>query len=450
MPFGPLFQSDAGRRNIDAAAPKLMDKIARLGMTPRQLRLNHLFSFFRCEHYSTRRVGWDGKEVLDPVAREAIATAGFIPPGFYDAGGQMNELPHKFRKPTAPYHLTRVIVERFTGLLFSERRHPVFRVEGDPDSEDYAAALAEASRLWQRMIQARHYGGAMGSVAVGFQFLNGRPIVEVHDPRWTRPIFSDRSALELEAIDKRYIYPIEARDPETGEWEDVPHWYRRVITDTSDTLWEAVPVEDGEEPNWRDSNLVTRHVEHGLGFCPVVWVQNLPVLDDVDGDPDCQGVYETIEAIDMLLAQANRGVLFNSDPTVHLSTDRPISEIRKGSDNAVHTEKGGSFQYVELTGSGPKMALELVDKLRAYTLEVTQCVLDHPATSAEKTATEIERVYSSMLAKADVMREQYGEQCVKPLMEMMLRAAGQMAEPVQDEEGTLVVRELNQIGRAHV
>lgn len=410
-------------------------RIRRLGMSPRQQQLNHLWSWYRCDHYSARRVDWAGREILDPIEHEAIASAGFLPAGFYDGGGQT--LPIKFRKPTAPYALVKVIVDRFTGLLFSERNHPVLYVEDDTDTHGYVNALAEASRLWPAMIQARTFGGATGTVCAGFQFIDGTPQVEVHDPRWCMPKFRDRHQLVLSSLEKRYMYPQDERDPETGEYGTVWYWYRRIIDEQKDVLFQPALVGDGEEPVW----VVETEVQHNLGFCPVVWVQNMPVQDDVDGDSDCHGIYDMVEAVDGLLAQANRGVLANCDPTLLIRTDAEMGEVRKGSDNAIKLPQDGDAKYVEIAGTGPKAAMELADALRKLALEVAQCVLEHPDMSV-RTATEIERLYSAMIAKADVLREQYGQKAVVPLMNMMLRAARKLGTARVNPETGVIQRDV--------
>lgn len=429
MSSGTRYEPRAGHNVSMTTASEVMERLERLGMTPRQQALNSLWGWYRCVSYEARRCDWNGQERMDPVDHEAIATAGFLPPGFYDAG---QNLPLKFRKPTAPYALVKVIVDRFTGLLFSERRHPKFRFAGDPEAERFTEAVAEASRFWPSAIQARTYGGAMGTAVAGFQFVEGRPVVEIHDPRWVFPVFEDRFELKLQAIEKRYQFPVEMKDPETGRWLIVPHWYRRVIDKTSDVLFKPVPVDD-EEPDWVEE----RRVDHNLGFCPVVWAQNLPVQDDVDGDSDCHGVYEMVEAIDTLLSQAQRGVTSNCDPTLVAITDAALSDLRKGSGNAIKLPAGSSAQYLEISGSGPLAARELAQEMRGHVLEVAQVVLEHPDIGSP-TATEIERRYASMLSRADIFREQYGEKLLKPLMEMMLRAAAQLSVP--RVEGDQVVR----------
>ena len=415
-----------GARNIqNALNPKVMARIERLGMSPRQQELNRWWASYRGQQYDARRVDWDGSERVAHIDAESIASAGFIPPGFYDAGAQF---PIKFRRPSAPYHLRKVIVDRFTGLLFSDRKHPSIRVEGDPASEDYVRTLAEISRLWPAMIQARTYGGAMGTTVLGFQFIDGKPVVEVHDPRWCYPEFEDRHALRLAKMEKRYMFPVDERDPETGAWTQRPYWYRREITAEKDILYKPCPVAEGDDPEWE----IEREVTHGFGFCPLVWVQNSPVQDDVDGDPDCLGIDDLADQIDALLSQATMGVLANCDPTLKIITDADLDGIRKGSKNAIKLPQGSSADYMEMSGAGPKAALDLADRLRALALEVAQCVLDNPNQVA-KTATEIERSYASMLARADVFREQYGERGIKPLLEMMVKAVRSLSKPrVQD------------------
>lgn len=418
--------ASAGQAVIGAAGSQVVS--ANLGMSPRQQKLNRLWAFYTCCQYDNRQLNWDGSPVMDAVDKEAIASGSFLPGGFYDAAA--SNTPLSLRRPTVPFHLVRVIVNRFTGLLFTERSHPVFRVPGDSQAEDYIAALVQVGRLWPAMMKARNYGGAQGSVGIGFKFVNGRLIFEVHDPRWCRPTFKDREQLILQRLEKRYTFTMELPNAD-GVLEPTPFWYRRVIDERSDVLYKPVQVGDGSEPRvWEEAI----RVDHNFGEFPGRWLQNLPVDDDIDGEPDCHGVYDVAEEIDALIAQANRGIKANCDPTVHVSTDLELAEVAKGSDNAIKTEKGGGVAYVEITGAGIEAAYKAADKLRDWGLEVAQCVLDQTSDTA-KTATEVERNYSSMLDKADIMREQYGQRGAIPLMEIVLRAITKLGEPVATEQG---------------
>jgi nucleoside-diphosphate-sugar epimerase len=64
-------------------------------------------------------------------------------------------------------------VNRFTGLLFSERRHPRVRTLADPDTENWLEGFIDQTRLWAWMMFARTHGGSMGTTCVGFKFVEG-------------------------------------------------------------------------------------------------------------------------------------------------------------------------------------------------------------------------------------------------------------------------------------
>lgn len=395
-------------------------------LSPRQMELDRLWRYYRCANYDNRRVDWNGKEHVGPFERDAIVQSGFLPPGFYDAGQQF---PLKYRRPTAPYYLGKVIVDRFTGLLFSAKRHPKIVCTDDPDTESWLNGFVESTRLWARMIQARTLGGAMGAVGLGLKFVEGKPFVEVHDPRYTTPVFTDRETRVVRAVEKRYQFVDQVRDSE-GRWVEGWFWYRRIITATHDVVWPRVPAEQygrWAEPDWEKEDRVV--VAHDLGFCPVVWMHNREVQDDVDGDPDCHGIFDAIEAIDALVSQANRGVISNCDPTLLLTTDGAIDGLRKGSDNAVQLEKGGSAQYLEITGVGPRAAMEMASSLEKMAQRVARCVLDDNFSGPARTQAETQQNYSNMVEQADVLREQYGELGVKRLLSMALKAAARLGQP---------------------
>jgi hypothetical protein len=411
--------------------PAVLSEIRLKGLSPRQQRLNAAWAVYRCEGYSSCRVDWDGGQAISQIESEAVRSGAFIPPGFYDAGAL---LPLRYRRPSAPYALGRVIVDRFTSLLFSDQRHPRVHVEDDEQTDDFVGALIEGSRFWAAWMQARMMGGAQGTACVGFQFVNGKPVLEVHDPRWCIPTFRDRHTWELSRLEILYQYPREVLDHESGLVREVPFWYRRLIDAQRDVVFRSIPVEQGL-PVWE----VESEVQHGLGECPAVWVQNTPVLDDIDGDPDCHGAFEMIHAIDMLLAQAQTGTIANADPTLVISTNADLPpDLAKGSRAPIKLPSDGRAEYLELEGVGAKSASELADLYRRRVLEVTSCVLEDGTGTAARTATEIERAHAAMFARADMLREQYTERGIKPLLHKMLRAARLVSEARPTEDGGVV------------
>lgn len=423
------FTGVGGHPAIMAASAKLLASddeasaaVRRGGLSPRQQELDRRWAYYRTRQYDSCKVAWDGSKVVGQVERDGIAMQGFVPPGFYIANSET--LPIQFRKPTSPYHLSKVIVDRFTSLLFGQKRHPKVTIPGDQASDAFVNSVVEVGRLWPKMMLARSIGGATGTAVVGFKVINGQPQFEVFDPRWCEPTFIDRADLVLKSLDYSYKYKQEMRSPETGDWVEVEFWYRRLITTQIDVVFEPVPVRDDMPPQW----IPASRTEHALGFCPVAWIQNEPNMEEVDGDPDCLGIYDKCDVIDRLMAQADKGVLANSDPTVVISTDAQMSEVRKGSSNALKLPTGGTAAYMEMTGGGIEQARQQVEMHKTDALEVACCVIEQTDGST-KTATEVERNYAAMLARADKFREQYGELGIKRLVNMVIVAAVSLNRP---------------------
>lgn len=404
-----------------------------VGLSPRQQELDRRWGYYKCEQYAARTVAWDGSRVVGQTERDSIALAGYVPPGFYVANSET--LPIQFRKPSTPYHLCRVIVDRFTGLLFGQKRHPKVEIKGDQRTEDYINAVIEVGRLWPAMMQARTFGGGTGTAVIGFKIIAGRPQFEVFDPRWCTPSFIDRGNFVLGAIEYKYTFKQEIRD-EDGDLVEAEFWYRRVIDSKQDVIFKPILAEARKRPEWE----IETAVEHNLGFCPVVWIQNQPSTTDLDGEADCAGVYELSEAIDRLNAQAEKGILANCDPTTVITTDAAMGEVRKGSTNALKLPAGGTASYMEMAGGGVMQAREQAQLYKELALEIAQCVLEQP--SKPQTATEVDRNYAAMLARADVFREQYGEMGVKKLINMVLVAAVTLSRP-RVENGQIVRYSIN-------
>ena len=421
-------KNSAGVNNAIAAVADKMTMAPNGQLSDRQRILNLRWGYYKREEYAGRAVDWNGNRCTSPIERDAISMRGYLPPGFEDHGAT---LPLEFRRPTTPLGLVRIVVARFTGLLFSDKRHPTMNVPGDQDTEDYLSALLKYGRFWSTMQKARNYGGGMGAVGVGFKFIDGKVVFECFDPRWAVPEFTSCDRRELESLEIRYTYDNRVRD--RNGMLTRKFWYRRLIDAQTDTVWERVPVED-EEPNW--NNLPGNCTEHNLGFVPAEWIQNIPSDEGVDGDPDCQGAYELSEAVDHLLSQAHRGTLLNSDPTVFISSDDDLPALSKGSDNALKMGAGSSAQYMEMNGQGANTAKTLSEMFEDRFYRLVQCVPESImfANSSDKTATEIEREFSSMLEKSDVMRGQYGP-CIESLCHKLIVAVRTMTSPRMGADG---------------
>ena len=127
---------DAGTRLTNAVAQQelVAEQVRRLGLSQRQIELNRLYSYARAQQHETCSVDWDGSRHPTTIDREAITTASFLPQGWKDPGANLDSMPLRFRRPSVPCHLGKVIPARFTALLFGEGTHPQWKVPGMPET----------------------------------------------------------------------------------------------------------------------------------------------------------------------------------------------------------------------------------------------------------------------------------------------------------------------------
>jgi hypothetical protein len=272
---------------------------------------------------------------------------------------------------------------------------------------------------WRGWSSARDYGGSQGSVVPGVKLRKGRPLLDVLNAKWCTPQWTDGDpeSEELDSLEVLYKRPFGRYEQQRDGpvWKEGLEWYRRIITRDEDVAMVA-PVEQ-KGAAW---TLLGEPVAHGLGFVPYVWVRNSVVLGDpLDGKPDCDQQWDNLDAIDALLSQAFRGTHYNADPTLVVKSKRPTATVRTGSSTAITLDPGDDASLLELAGSGGEAAAKRAIELRDAVLENTHCVLTIEP-SGGRTATEVERLQSAMLDRADELRAQYGD-AMERLAEMFIR-----------------------------
>lgn len=420
-----------------------------VGETQRFRQINRYEAFLNCMQYAHQIYDWWGQnaDIAETVSPNVQVPMGWTQPA-------LNLLARQ-KRPTAPYHLCKAIVDRFTGLLFSEARKPDVEVEGDPDTDDFLHACMEQMRFWARWREARTIGGGCGSVLVTLHLKRGRFVMQAHNPKHVQILWKDRRALEPLAALIIYRYPKEefATDPKTGEVTTrvVEYLYRRIITDQDDTVYKPVKLEPSANLQWEEESTA----KHGLGLFPGVWIQNKPVIEQEDGDPDCQGAWQSFDTIDRLLAQMNKALLLNLDPTLVLKLDPKEllaqgGSVRKGSDNALYVGSQGNANYLEMMASGVEAGHKLIDRLKQNILDVTRCVLADPEklSGAAQSAKAMEYLYAPMLEQADEFRSQWGDCGVIPILRLAEMMARKFHGVEVEQGGKQVVLELDLPKRA--
>lgn len=411
-------------------AQKLMTKYIDYGRDTRFDDLSQREAYYRGNQYQNRPYDWNGFLSTDLG-------------GTLQMGSQLSGMgpPVSQRRPCAQYELGRIIINRFAALLCGANRFPSFRVPKDQGTEDFMNVLSEQIMLRPMFTQAATLGGSIGSVVVLFKVVDGEFQLECFNTKYVLvEDWADFHAGEMAAFAVTYPYKKQEWDEDKKLFVDKWYIYKRVITDTIDVTCKPIPAtymsDTGSVRQTKEDYIPeideTESWVHDFGFVPAQFIQNLPSYDTVDGDSTIQCVYNLLDMINEQLSAAHQALLGNLDPTLMISIDPNdyaklqaaggIVQKGSGGGNAVVTGEKGNAKYLEITGDGIKLSLELVEKLRQYALEVADCVIadPHRITGAAQSAAAIAKLYASMLAKCDVLRNQYGDG-IKRLMAKIVR-----------------------------
>lgn len=160
--------------------------------------------------------------------------------------------------------------------------------------------------------------GQKSAVAV-LGLANGKLTVTTPLAKWCKPTFADDDPRAVKSLEIRYPYLEDYEDPATRKKSKRCMLYRRTIDDQRDITYEPVeaPKDARVEPAWKAQSAKT--IEHGFGFCPVIWYPFLKQetgVQDVDGQAIHDLLLDEISGLDFCLSQKHRAVLYNGDPVL--------------------------------------------------------------------------------------------------------------------------------------
>lgn len=279
-------------------------------------------------------------------------------------GGE-KEVPLWERKPPIVYPTVSVAIQSNVDLVFGEARFPGFtsRPSEDEGSEENGLNQADSEAL-DRFIREYHklcrfqahcrdaFGAAQGcGTGVALHgHRNGVPFAELIPAKWGTPKFGPDQAVS--ALEIRYPYLDERRNPVTRKWEVAAKIYRRVIDQTRDvTFLPADADEDGVEPNWQVDP--ARDITHNLGFCPVVWypfMRGCAPVNVIDGRAIHALLLDEIQGHDIALSQKHRCTLLSEPQPYETGVDPGYNPTGSGRTAIVPATEFGGYPGVDKTG----------------------------------------------------------------------------------------------------
>ncbi len=284
------------------------DDIVRVHTTERFRRLDTLERFVTTEQYKGRPSFWN------------------------------DNVPLFKRGPCIVYPIVGTAIESHVSLVLN--KCPVITSAPDEDdteeddefglSEDDSKQLDTSIRKIGKIVRLHTVAKAllragMGqSTAVAIPAVrNGRLVIDTTLAKWCTPTFDKQDPRVVTKLEIRYPY-IRTETDEKGKPKKTAMLFRREIDQQSDTTYEPVeaPARKEVEPTWKPAQVV----QHGLGFCPVVWYRYMPeqsTVAEFDGKAIHARLLDEVEGMDFAISQRHRAVLYQGDPiTIEIGVEK--------------------------------------------------------------------------------------------------------------------------------
>lgn len=328
-------------------------------------------------------------------------------------------VPLDHRRPTVRTNLCRTVVDNAVSLLFSEYHFPTFYAADDATLE-MLEALVKHTRLNDIMIETA-IKGSVGSVVLLFRVLNSRPYFQPLESSTLTPEFDPLAPDTLIRLIERYKVDAEElrlRGYDIPEKQAGKYWFQRVFT-TTEEIW-FLPRKLGDDKPMRRDN--KRSIVHNLGFCPAIWIKNLPGGNSVDGACTFAAGIDTVIELDYLLSQGGRGLKYASDPTMVITGEVQPQKAPGGSSNALILEVGDA-KLLEISGGAAAAVLEQCKALRELALESMAGVRTAPdRIVGAQSGKAIEMLHQNLIWLSDKLRISYGEGALVQLAKMVCLA----------------------------
>lgn len=351
-----------------------------------------------------------------------------------DDNGQY--IPVRQRAPSVSHGLCRTVVNDSVSLLFSEGRFPEVYCEGEATREGLAKLIKDCG-LNTVMIEAAHFGSA-GSVAMILEVVASRLFIRSMRTTYLTPEFLADAPDQVERMVEKYktkgralrALGYDIADGDLGS----DFWFEREWDATGEIWFVPRKVLKTEA----DRRIVDeqRTVRHSLGFCPVLWVKNLPGGDAIDGTStfDPIGIKNQVE-MDYQLSAGGRGLRYTSSPTLVLKTDDPKQAKQEHVvGDALVVPTTGDAHHLEINGQAIASVIEYCEYLRKMTLEALGGARSDPdKLSAAQSGRAMEMLNQSLIWLADKLKASYGEKALRDLLRMAIRINARM--PLVDADG---------------
>ena len=358
------------------------------------------------------------------------------------------------RRPNVPEgtNTLRNQIMRQGAMVYGHDRFPAIQTANDDARKLLTAWIAEAD-IEDREREAILLG-SVGSVAKHIRVLappatkakpdpRARIYVDVHATLFLTPTFDPFRPDELIKVREKYKtdgqtlldqgYDIAKEDLKKA------YWFMREWDDQSE-IWyvpwkvadEKKLIANGKVFTPEIDNSPGKTIQHKLGFCPWLWIKNLPMGKGVDGSCQFRAALDHAINLDYLESQIAAAVKYTMSPTMVIekpanAVGAPVNDGKgegfvKTPSTILVIDAEGKAYYLEISGEGIEKARLVAQDLRKAIIEAVHGDRVDPSevTQGHQGAKSLAMLNQPMLGLCDQLKGSYGAS-LKRMLRMVLK-----------------------------
>lgn len=292
----------------------------------------------------------------------------------WDTANQSEDfVPIRRRKPRIIFNLGKLIVDRVTAKLVGDNVWPHFKVEDDPDTEDFFRVVLSACKLKAHAPHLTRKLLGSGSAFLRFFVLGPKIMIEVYNAKYCYPSFDDLD--ELTELEVRYVYT--DNDDLDANGEPKKKWYRMLLSRDVDILFDNPDyVPGGKAPEFQE----VARAEHGFGFVQGQWFRTTKDKHTPDGESLLCGILGFIDSINYSLSQTDQAISYGQEPQLAVKgmDTQEIDNLVKSSTRAWNLGRDGEAKFVEANMGGIEKAMELRERMQKSVGDIARVVMLDP------------------------------------------------------------------------
>jgi hypothetical protein len=325
-------------------------------------------------------------------------------------------IPVRDRKPRIIFPFAKVLQDRLASKLVGKSTFPKLKIEEDEEANYLLDLVLDHTFFRAKMLDVAKDFISYTSVFARYKVVDGAIRIEHHNSNYCYPTFSPDG--ELQEVELKYVYETEETD-EKGK--QVKRWYRAILTQTIDTLFDNPIFEENAEPEFE----IVEEVPHNLGFVQGEWFRWGETTYDHDGQdyPLASQLRGFIDAINYNLSQTDQATSYGMEPQLILNglTQDEAEELIKSSSQGWIMGRDGSASFLESSGSGVATGKETRESQMKLASDCARIVFLDPEKMAAnaQSGKAMEIMHGPMVEMINEIRPWFEKSMVKLLQKIV-------------------------------